>query len=79
MRTKRLGRSHGERRLTAPRCVSMVDTCTHVEHFVTDESVASGRSAGRYVAACTAVVVPGSLEQSGHHFCEGCRDWAAQR
>lgn len=79
MRLSRLGKPQEQKKVRPRRRVSMVDTCTGIEHFVTDESAASGRSAGRYVAACTTVVLPGSLNQDSQRFCAGCRDWATQR
>lgn len=61
------------------RAVSMVDTYTEIEHFVTDGSAAQGRSVGRYVVACTTVILPGSLKQDSRRFCTACRIWAAEQ
>lgn len=61
------------------RAVSMVDTDTEIEHLVTDESAAQGRGAGRYVAACTTVVLPGSLNQDSQRHCTACQIWAAEQ
>ncbi|MCA1672790.1 MAG: hypothetical protein LC799_11495 [Actinobacteria bacterium] len=46
-------------------------------HLVTDEAMAAGRAAGRYLAVCDAVVLAASLTtpESGH--CKKCRRWRA--
>lgn len=60
--------------------VAMTDTHTVVTHLVTDEAVAAGRHAGRYVGACGAVVLPGSLlMEDTNRYCRFCQDWAASR
>ncbi|MGH3796701.1 MAG: hypothetical protein ACRDSP_17640 [Pseudonocardiaceae bacterium] len=59
------------------RVVAMTDTRTVVAHLVTDEAVAAGRRAGRYVGVCGAVVVPGSLLEGTDRGCRSCQDWAA--
>lgn len=56
----------------------MTDTCTVVAHLVTDEAVAAGRHAGRYVGVCGAVVLPGSLPEDANRYCRSCQDWVAQ-
>lgn len=56
---------------------AMTDTCTAV-HLVTDEAVAAGRHAGRYIGVCGAVVLPGSLMEDTSRYCQSCRDWRAQ-
>lgn len=58
--------------------VAMTDTCTVVAHLVTDEAVAAGRHAGRYVGACGAVVLPGSLMEATSRYCRSCQDRTAQ-
>lgn len=55
----------------------MTDTCTAVAHLVTDEAVADGRRAGRYVGVCGAIVLPGSLMEYGARHCRACMTWAA--
>ena len=59
--------------------VAMTDTRTVVAHLVTDEAVAAGRQAGRYIGVCGAVVLPGSLTEGTDRCCRFCRDWAAAR
>ncbi|MGH3902987.1 MAG: hypothetical protein ACRDTE_02120 [Pseudonocardiaceae bacterium] len=58
------------------RVVAMTDTRTVVAHLVTDEAVAAGRRAGRYVGVCDAVVVAGSLLEGTGRGCRSCQDWA---
>lgn len=60
-----------------PHVIAMTDTGAVVAHLVTDEAVAAGRHAGRYVAVCGAVVRPGSLKDGADRCCQPCQDWAA--
>lgn len=62
--------------ITKLHVVPMTDTCTVIAHLVTDEAVAVGRHAGRYVGACGAVVLPGSLTQDTNRYCRACQQWA---
>lgn len=57
----------------------MMDTCTQVAHLVTDEAVAVGHRAGRYVGVCGAVVLPGSLKEDSDRCCHNCGEWMAAR
>lgn len=55
----------------------MTDTRTVVAHLVTDDAVAAGRRAGRYVGVCGAIVLPGSLKEDTNRSCPSCRQWMA--
>ncbi|MGH4017144.1 MAG: hypothetical protein ACRDSL_25105 [Pseudonocardiaceae bacterium] len=57
----------------------MTDTRTVVAHLVTDEAVAAGRRAGRYIGVCEAVVLPGSLTEGTDRFCRSCQNWAVSQ
>ncbi|MFN2496948.1 MAG: hypothetical protein ABR608_13735 [Pseudonocardiaceae bacterium] len=59
--------------------LGVTDARTSVAHLATDETMAAGRPAGRYVAVCGCVVLASSLttEESGH--CRDCRQWRAGR
>lgn len=46
---------------------------TGVEHLVSDEAMAAGRRAGRYVAACGAEVIAASLTAPEFSRCRRCR------
>lgn len=59
------------------RAVAMTDTRSVVAHWVTEEAVAAGRRAGRYVGVCGAPVLPGSLLEDADRGCRYCRAWAA--
>jgi len=65
--------------VATPHLVAMTDTCTVVTHLVTDEAVAAGRQAGRYVGVCGAVVLPGSLLEDIHRPCRSCHYPAVSR
>lgn len=67
------------RTVAAPQVIAMIDTHTVVAHLVTDEAMAAGRRAGRYVGVCGAVVQPGSLKEDTDRFCPSCRQWRAAR
>lgn len=58
--------------------VAMTDTRTAVAHLVTDEAVAVGRQAGRYVGLCGEMVLPGSLLEDTNRPCQPCRRAASQ-
>ncbi len=55
----------------------MADAGAVVAHLITDEAVAAGRHADRYVGVCGAVVLPGSLQDGTGRCCRGCQDWVA--
>lgn len=57
--------------------VAMADAGAVVAHLITDEAVAAGRHADRYVGVCGAVVLPGSLQDGTGRCCRGCQDWVA--
>jgi hypothetical protein len=66
--------------IVAQRCVvAMTDTRTVVAHLVSDEAVAAGRRAGRYVGVCGAVVLPGSLKEATDRYCRRCQHWAVSQ
>jgi hypothetical protein len=60
-----------------PYVGEMTDTCAAVTHLVTDAAAVTGRRAGRYLAVCEMVVVPGSLKESSTRCCRDCQAWAA--
>jgi hypothetical protein len=61
------------RRSAQPPTVAMTDTRTLVAHLVTDDAVAVGRRAGRYVGVCGVVVLPGSLQEDTDRSCRSCQ------
>lgn len=65
--------------VSKPHVVAMTDTQTGITHLVTDETVAVGRRAGRYVGECGAVVLPGSLMEDTGRYCRNCEKWAASQ
>lgn len=65
--------------VATPHVIKMTDTRTVVAHLVTDEAVAAGRRAGRYVGLCGADVLPGSLKEDTNRFCPYCRQRMATR
>ncbi|MGQ0775044.1 MAG: hypothetical protein ACT4NY_11610 [Pseudonocardiales bacterium] len=75
------GRRHPKTGLAvaAPHVIKMIDTCTVVAHLVTDEAMAAGRRAGRYVGLCGAVVLPGSLKEDTNRSCSLCWQRMATR
>ena len=75
-------RENGRHRMTATgnrtpnrtQCTLLTVTdVAGLEHLVTDEALAAGRRAGRYIAVCKSEVIAASLTtpETGH--CEGCR------
>ncbi len=62
--------------MTAPvlRAVTGVDG---VAHLVTDQAMAAGRSAGRYMAVCDTEVIAASLTTPESEYCRRCRRWRA--
>jgi hypothetical protein len=56
---------------------AVVDVTDSVVHLVTDEQMAAGRHAGRYLAVCGHLVASASLTtpETGH--CKRCRQWRA--
>ncbi|MGH3815558.1 MAG: hypothetical protein ACRDUV_24425 [Pseudonocardiaceae bacterium] len=64
--------------MSAPGAVLLAVTgIDGTAHLVTDEAMAAGRAAGRYLAVCDAVVLAASLitPESGH--CRKCWRWRA--
>ncbi|MGH3937920.1 MAG: hypothetical protein ACRDTG_04680 [Pseudonocardiaceae bacterium] len=59
--------------IAMPHVIAMIDTRTSVAHLVTDEAMAVGRRAGRYVALCGGEVLPGSLKEDTNRSCRSCR------
>ena len=55
-----------------PRPLRITDARTHVEHLVTDESLAAHRHTGRYPALCGTEVLAASLTDPGRGRCPGC-------
>lgn len=64
--------------IAMPHVIAMTDTRTVVTHLITDEAVAAGRQAGRYVGLCGAVVLPGSLMEDTGQPCRSCRYWRSR-
>ncbi len=74
-------RSASERATTSTRThpcpvVPITDARTGSAHLVTDEAMAAGRRAGRYVAVCDDEALAGSLTAEADTFCLSCREWA---
>jgi hypothetical protein len=59
----------GQRRM---RSLGVIDARTHVEHLVSEQSVAARRHAGCYVAHCGAMVLAASLTEPGLGRCPEC-------
>lgn len=77
VRLTRLSRYIRRRRTVSapPRVVTVTDR-KGTAHLVTDDALDVARSAaGRYVAVCGAVVLPGSLSAPIGHSCHGCTGW----
>lgn len=55
-----------------PRPVGVTDARTHVEHLVSEESLAAHRHAGRFLARCGAQVLAASLTDPGRGRCPEC-------
>lgn len=55
-----------------PCPVGITDARTHVEHLVSDESVAAHRHAGHYLALCGMTVLAASLTDPGRGWCRDC-------
>lgn len=55
------------------RPLGMVDAHTHVEHLVTDESAATHRHSGSYLALCGAQVLAASLTAAARAYCPRCK------
>lgn len=58
-----------------PFLVRITDAHTHVEHLVSDESVAAHRHAGHYPALCGMKVLAASLTDPGRGWCRECKAW----
>ncbi len=56
----------------APRPLGVTDAQTQVEHFLSEESVAEHRHAGRYLALCGVHVLAASLTASPRAHCGPC-------
>ncbi|MGH3793611.1 MAG: hypothetical protein ACRDSP_01845 [Pseudonocardiaceae bacterium] len=74
-------RSAPERATTSTRThpcpvVPITDARTGGAHLVTDEAIAAGRRAGRYVTVCGIVALAGSPTAEADTFCLSCREWA---
>ncbi|MGH3548330.1 MAG: hypothetical protein ACRDQU_09505 [Pseudonocardiaceae bacterium] len=54
------------------RPLGITDALTHIEHLVSDESVAAQRHTGRYVALCGMTVLAASLTDPGGGWCREC-------
>jgi hypothetical protein len=52
--------------------LGVIDARTHVEHLVSEQSVAAHRHAGCYVAHCGAMVLAASLAEPGRGRCPEC-------
>jgi hypothetical protein len=52
-----------------PRPLGITDALTHVEHLVSDESVAAHRHMGLYLALCGMTVLAASLTDPGRGWC----------
>ncbi len=63
-------RQTAERQSARP---AVTDARTGLTHLVSDEAMAAGRRAGRYVAACGAEVLAGSLTAPESGRCRRCR------
>ena len=63
----------------APLVFAVTDARVGTGHLVTQDAMAAGRRAGRYVALCGGEVLAASLTagESGH--CRSCRDRRAGR
>ncbi|MGH3766092.1 MAG: hypothetical protein ACRDTX_13250 [Pseudonocardiaceae bacterium] len=55
-----------------PCPVGITDAHTHVEHLVSDESVAAHRHTGHYLALCGMTVLAASLTDPGRGWCREC-------
>jgi hypothetical protein len=55
-----------------PRPVGITDAHTHVEHLVSEESVAAHRHAGRCLALCGVNLLAASLTDPGHGWRRKC-------
>lgn len=57
---------------SAPCRVRIIDAHTHIEHLVSEESVAAHRDAGHYLALCGLRVLAASLTDPGRGWCREC-------
>ncbi len=55
-----------------PRPRGITDAQTHLEHLVTDESLAAHRHSGRFLALCGIEVLAASLTDPGRGRCPEC-------
>lgn len=62
--------------MNLPALLAVTDA-SGTTHLVTDEQMAAGRSAGRYLAVCKATVASASLLTPGSAHCQDCRRWRA--
>lgn len=56
----------------APRRVRMIDAHTHIEHLVSEESLAAHRDEGHSLALCGVRVLAASLTDPGRGWCREC-------
>lgn len=64
--------------MTAPAVpVIAVTDVGGTAHLVTDDAMAAGRRAGRYVAVCGSEVIAASLTTPESRHCRACRQWWA--
>ncbi len=54
------------------RALGITDAQSHLEHLVTDESLAAHRHSGRLLALCGIEVLAASLTEPGHGRCPEC-------
>jgi hypothetical protein len=70
--SKRAGAHVGIPGQRGMRPFGVIDARTHVEHLVSEQSVAARRHAGCYVAHCGAMVLAASLTEPGLGRCPEC-------
>ena len=59
-----------------PSVVTVTETGTRLDHFVTDNEMDSNIGSGRYTTVCGAVILPASLTQPSTGLCQDCqRQW----
>jgi len=55
-----------------PRPLGITDAHTHIEHLVSDQSVAAHRHTDHYLALCGMTVLAASLTDPGRGWCREC-------
>ena len=59
-----------------PLVVTVTETGTRLDHFVTDDEMGSNIGTGRYTTVCGAVILPASLTEPPTGLCQDCqRQW----